>query len=128
MNAGVNNRLKCLIRNDLLSFETNFWSKKVDFKPKTFDSNQFILFLRQIIRQVIIKQMATKLWNRLSGLLRNGSSEVISLKPDYADSGRVGTDYNLIKTEDQIKGITTSCIIAQNILTKVGQQLKVFTD
>lgn len=46
-------------------------------------------------------------------------------KPDYADSGLVSNDYNLIKNEEQIRGITTSCKIAKNILTKVGQQLKV---
>ena len=49
-------------------------------------------------------------------------------KPNYADSGHVSKDYNLIKNEEQIKGITNSCKIAKNILTKVGQQLKVLTE
>ena len=108
-------KMFCLVRRRLLSSDRLSFQKCLQICKKFLSTNQTINY-HQNGYQIVEPYK----WTHKERIIRSNIE-----KPDYWESGLVSNNYSLIKNEEQIKGITTACKMAQNILTKVGQQLKV---
>lgn len=114
LSAFESQKMFCLVRPRVLSRDLLSFDKCLQLCERLL-SNQTISYHRNGYQ--IVEPFK---WTHKKRIIRNDIE-----KPDYWQSGLVSNHFDLIKNEEQIKGITTSCKIAQKVLTKVGQRLAV---